>query len=457
MQDIDGPRTSAVQRAWLIDEIVRNILAHVPLVGSSKTLANCARVSTALSEPALDMLWSRMTGLSPLCQLLDEYPADENTSYLSTTIPHNAIDDAGWSRFTHYARRVRKLHYHCREGPSERLSQRTFAAIVRRASRAGAPLLPRLEELSWLHCARDITPYLHFLSPSLRRVTVYVQVGGSDPAPPPLPSPLDPQQQQQNPSSGFLSLLDAQSPQVEELSLEGIALPASLEPLLAFRRLRSLRLGTVACPVAVVVSYCGAMPTLASLSVDLSCSPATSASASPAHDHPHTEGDAPALRALEDLRVAGAPSLIEELLRSVPPGALRSASLSVLVPGYDQDGAARCTGVLSTRFRTSLQRIRVHYRHATDRLPHTTPLFARAVQPLLAIRGLRECTLAFEDSAPAAMTDADVREMAEAWPMLSLLEVALCRNPYTRLCGSRSGTVILGWMDDTQSTPDLVV
>ncbi len=86
MQDVDGPRTSPVQRAWLIDEVVRNILAHVPLVGSSKTLANCARVSTALSEPALDMLWSRVTGLSPLCQLLDASSVDEHTSHLSPTV-----------------------------------------------------------------------------------------------------------------------------------------------------------------------------------------------------------------------------------------------------------------------------------------------------------------------------------------------------------------------------------
>lgn len=59
-----------VQRVWLIDEVVRNILDQVPSVGCSRTLASCARVSTALSEPALDALWSRMSGLLPLCRLL---------------------------------------------------------------------------------------------------------------------------------------------------------------------------------------------------------------------------------------------------------------------------------------------------------------------------------------------------------------------------------------------------
>ncbi|OJT02103.1 hypothetical protein TRAPUB_7436 [Trametes pubescens] len=46
-----------------------------------------------------------------------------------------------------------------------RLSQRTFAAFVRGAFHAGAPLLLRFAVLSWLQYARDITPYLHFLLP----------------------------------------------------------------------------------------------------------------------------------------------------------------------------------------------------------------------------------------------------------------------------------------------------
>ncbi|KAI0372407.1 hypothetical protein BV20DRAFT_69513 [Pilatotrama ljubarskyi] len=426
---------TATQRVWLIDEIVRNILANLPSVGSSRTLASCARVSSALSEPALDLLWSRMTGLSPLCELLpqcsDHPDADEckdgaaTSSRRPSLVRRDVIADEDWSRFARYARRVRKLHYQCTESPSERVRQRTFAALVRRAARLGAPLLPRLEELSWLQFSHDITQYLHFLSPSLRRVTVYVQVGqGTGPSPPtPLPEPGN--EYGLKPTAGLLHVLDELSPDVEELSLEGMELPnptpASLEPLLAFKRLRSLHLGSLSAPVSVILSYCAAMPSLQSLSVDLTqCN---------SNLHLISRGtppqDEPALHALEVLRVAGTPSTIEELLGAVHSAQLRSVSISVTIPEHDLTGGTRCLSVLGSRFSTSLQSVRVHYKHANSRMASPARPFAHYVQPLLPLRDLRECSVTIEDNAPIRMTNADVQTMAEGWPALSSLEVVL--------------------------------
>ncbi|KAI0356991.1 hypothetical protein OH77DRAFT_187499 [Trametes cingulata] len=424
---------TAVQRVWLIDELVRNILGHLPSVGSAKTLASCARVSSTLSEPALDLLWSRMTGLSPLCQLLPQCCDDsdaERTDGAATSLPDKQLEviaEEDWTRFARYARRVRKLHYQCTEGPSERVRQRTFAALVRGAARLGSPLLPRLEELSWLQFSQDVAQYLHFLSPSLRRVTVYVQVGHrTGPTLPPPTPPGPPLQSDRGArhAGGLLRVLDEMSPDVEELSLEGMELPTptSLEPLSAFKRLRSLHLGSVAAPVSVILSYCAAMPNLSSLSVDLTRCNTNLHLAS----HKVRPQDEPTLHALEVLRVVGTPSCIEELLCAVDSPRLRSVSISLSIPEHDRTGGTRGLGLLGSRFSASLQTVRVHYKRTSARAAaaHARP-FAQYAQPLLPLRNTRECSLTIEDVAPIRMTDADVQTMAEAWPALTTLEILL--------------------------------
>ncbi|CDO75098.1 hypothetical protein BN946_scf185010.g23 [Trametes cinnabarina] len=413
-----GPHGTAVRQAWYIDEIVRNILAHVPSIGRSKTLASCARVSRAVSEPALDMLWSRMTGLYALCELLPRSPDRFEQLVDDRASDASAIDDdASWLRFAFYARRVKRLHHHCREGPSERLHQQTFAALVRHATRLGTPLLPRLEELSWLQFSRESTECLRFLSPSLRHVTIYCNAQPSQ-QPVDTPGPSETFAQR---GGVLLSLLNARSPDLEELSLEGIELPGPLQPLPTFNRLCSLKLGTLTASVSAILSYCSVMPTLTSLSVDLSRS-------DPAYFGAPDIG-APTLQALQDIKVAGSPAAVEELLQGIQSPALRSASLSLTIPEHDRDGGARCTGLLGLRFANSLESVRLEYRRSPERAhPHSQRAFAHCVRPLFAVRGLRRCTVTIEDASSTSMPDADVEAMAEAWPKMTALEVFL-RSP----------------------------
>ncbi|KAI0772730.1 hypothetical protein BD413DRAFT_621953 [Trametes elegans] len=414
---------TAAQRVWIIDEVVRNILAQLPSAGCSKTLARCACVSTAVSEPALDLLWRKMSGLLPFCTLLRgvlEVLDDTTNNDASATTPV-PIDDDHWQRFMRYARRVRKLHYHCTEGSLEHLQQRTFASLVHRAAHLGAPLLPQLEELSWLQFSHDITHYLPFISPTLRRVTVYVQVG---------PAARVPYAPDAQGSRGcLLQLLDVHSPDIEEISLAGIDFPASLEPLLAFKRLRSLRLGSVTAPTAVIVAYCAAMPTLSALFLDLSAAPAASRGSPPG------EEDGPGLYALKTLHIAGAPRAIEDVLGAVRSSALQSVTLALSVPEADHDGAARCMGLLGARLAPSLQTLRVRLKHAADPGHGTPRPFWSFVEPLLALRALRECALVVEDALPPALADADLRAMAVAWPALVSLEVGVrpCASPAAAL------------------------
>ena len=62
-------RTDCPHNIWFIDEVVRNVLTQLPR-GGERTLARCARVCHALSEPALDVLWYKLHGVTPLLKLL---------------------------------------------------------------------------------------------------------------------------------------------------------------------------------------------------------------------------------------------------------------------------------------------------------------------------------------------------------------------------------------------------
>ncbi|KAI9056431.1 hypothetical protein FKP32DRAFT_1682376 [Trametes sanguinea] len=419
------PRT-ATQRAWLIDEVVRDIMAHLPPAGRPKTLANCARVSRAVSEPALDVLWSRLTELSPLWNLLpdilDNFDSDSPVD--GRTVEMLAVDDAQWSRFTRYARRVRVLHYPCRAANSEWRHRRTLASLARHATRFGVPLLPRLEELSWLQFSRENTDCLRFLSPSLRRITIYCNDDSSH-GTGDAPEPSEPFIRR---GGVLLSLLNERSPGVEELSLEGVELPSPLAPMPAFAPLRSLHLGSMAAPVSAIIAYCSAMPNLSSLSVDLSRSDTAFGTYLGRHNTP-TYG-VPPLQALQSLRIVGAPAAIEELLEGIRSPSLRSAKLCVASPEHDREGGARCVSLLTTRFANSLESVRVEYkRSSAGRAQTNAPRpFSRFIRPLLAASHLRHCTVVVEDVAPTSMTDEDVAAMAEAWPALTALEVSL-RSP----------------------------
>ena len=72
----DGAGIPPTHQIWYIDEILRNILVYIPS-GCESTLASCARVSRALSEPALDALWRKISGLVPLLKLLSRSLREE--------------------------------------------------------------------------------------------------------------------------------------------------------------------------------------------------------------------------------------------------------------------------------------------------------------------------------------------------------------------------------------------
>ncbi|KAI1792776.1 hypothetical protein LXA43DRAFT_887016 [Ganoderma leucocontextum] len=418
----DEGNVSRAHQMWFIDEILRNILSHLPS-GCQSTLASCARASKALSEPALDALWCKISGLVPLFRLLPRslVEARNQRGDGHTFVLQGAIGDEEWGRFLHYSGRVRKLHYHYAEGPGERLGESAFSALVRHASRSGTTVLPNLQEIFWLQFLH-VAQCLPFLSRSLRRVTLYVQAA----SPTPLPAPAQIVPGATEGYTNLFGVLVAYSPCLEELSLEGIDFRTSwhlFSPTI-FKHLRALHLGSISTPTSVVVSYCSRMPLLASLSVvfrrswGMESVPARSQRGDQCQDPPR-------LSALEVLRIAGAPLDIEGILRAVDSPALHTVALSVSIPDDDTDGWTRCASLLSVRFSQSLRTVHTECTRSGTVVPSHARPFAQYARPLLPLRLLHDCAITIEDPAGVALTDEDVDAMATSWTSLSTLEVSL--------------------------------
>ena len=61
---------SSSHKIWTIVEVVREVMKQCREHELEGTLASCARVSRAISEPALEVLWEELDGLHGLFALL---------------------------------------------------------------------------------------------------------------------------------------------------------------------------------------------------------------------------------------------------------------------------------------------------------------------------------------------------------------------------------------------------
>ena len=256
----------------------------------------------------------------------------------------------------------------------------------------------------------------------MRRVTLYVQAT----SPSPWTDPLAPVRHEAlGGYAGLFGILDACSPCVEELSLEGIDFQTSayLASSVIFKHLRVLHLGSVSTSTSVILLHCSKMPRLASLSVVLRRS-ADSDDLGARSQRGDERHGMPTLSALEVLRVAGAPLEIEDILHAVDSPTLHTAALSVTVPDHDTDGWARCASVLSARFSRSLRTLRAECLRSGTVVPSHARPFAQYLKPLLPLQQLSDCVITVEDPAGVALTNEDVETIVSAWPSLSSLEVA---------------------------------
>ncbi|GJE97874.1 hypothetical protein PsYK624_140960 [Phanerochaete sordida] len=151
-----------------IDEITRSIASHVE---HRHTLVHLALVCRAFAEPATDELWSHLDGLKPLLMCLhSNLLGKSDTVYNALTILVPPTQDE-WSRFRHYARKVKSLETHATYGG--RLLDDAGYAILAEHHPDG--VLPNLRHLKWHEWGGE-TPALPFMRPTLSTLAF---VGGT--------------------------------------------------------------------------------------------------------------------------------------------------------------------------------------------------------------------------------------------------------------------------------------
>lgn len=268
---------------WSVTEMVCAVMGHLH---DQHTLAQCARVSRGISDPALQVLWENMGGIDWLPYLLPTSLKLAHTDSRSSVVGN--VDKRSnlilvsvllakvslalmlafqvscenfradeWARLQHYARLVRIYHYH---GGVE-----NFATAALLEKLQGRALLPCLQRLEW-YC-----PYNHsgsglfgaFLSPILR--TFYVDIlGEGEPLRgdnPDIPGAAE------YTTGMMLQMLRARSPHVESLRISTKVFPWTIKPLQGFSNLRSLTLWEVA-NLTLVLDVGSSLPFLQKLELD---------------------------------------------------------------------------------------------------------------------------------------------------------------------------------------------
>ncbi|OSC98452.1 hypothetical protein PYCCODRAFT_1397132 [Trametes coccinea BRFM310] len=132
-----------------------------------RTLARTARVSRAVSAPALDALWRHVDDFRRLLSIIPSY--HKGDSYRQQFC--DAISDADWHRFRTYAARVRSLHL--KDLYQAHIHAHVWPILARAALQQ--PLLPNLERLTGFCVNERSACYAFLLSPTIRELELQVQ------------------------------------------------------------------------------------------------------------------------------------------------------------------------------------------------------------------------------------------------------------------------------------------
>ncbi|OCH85916.1 hypothetical protein OBBRIDRAFT_838569 [Obba rivulosa] len=108
----------------------------------SRTLVAASRTCKVFADFALDVLWFKLESLQPLLNIIGAFiPSAADVLWLPSD---GMIAPVEWERFRKYAARIHILSLR----RDERINHRVLAYLS--AKNDGAPLLPALQELSWV-------------------------------------------------------------------------------------------------------------------------------------------------------------------------------------------------------------------------------------------------------------------------------------------------------------------
>ncbi|KAI0710307.1 hypothetical protein C8T65DRAFT_829666 [Cerioporus squamosus] len=406
-------RATSTYRALMCQEIAENICefldpsyhhqgkSHhsdgVKSIECKRTLARLARTCKALSDPALRVLWRRLSGLKKLLQLLPQYAEPKQSSYFThdPKIPKLLSaepDDHEWARLQSYAVRVRELNY----WEWNRVDSKTWTILSRRCN--GESLFPRLERLVNFDVRNpecDAPLISHLLFPlSLRYLTL-----SCDPW-------LERERGVQN--RDMLEDIVARVPNLQHLSLSrDMDKCPSLHPIKELQELKSLSFPpNIAVDDDDLLTHCASLPSLRDFSFRIDTQHGTKL---PSIKH--------GFHLLTRISLQGSAADIVWFFKETSVTSLRDVSLT-----FDR---ATNTYTLLRSLQAILPIVSPSLRYFSldTTVDVSEPLsLLKAVEPLLDLRSLQKFS-ATSTQALSLSAD-DLVRMATAWPDIRVLHIS---------------------------------
>ncbi|KAI0831811.1 hypothetical protein BC628DRAFT_1499751 [Trametes gibbosa] len=384
-----------MHHALLIDEILQLIFDHCAALLQSEprwTLCQLARCCKAWRDPALDRLWSRIDGASPLVGLLNRTKEWEVNF---TEVP---------STFRVYATRVKEISHHtCFDIP-----------ILDKAE----SIMPRLEAatLSFHGCT---VPCPWALSPLLKRVSINIGFARS-------PMTIV---HRANMAADYLGQVCMTAPALQSLHIRGRMTDSLNDVVTSFVQLRSLTIYSSCFLTAGTLAAIAAMPYLQSLAVHSSAIHHTD------FEDALARSTAPCFPALEQLEIRANGSLLATVIEHLPRDVLTKLRAEVdrssLGPGYLKGAFEQLAHKTSQSLTELLVEDLTEFEDLDSSLrPQASPEWypLSILTPLATLKGLRR--FALTSMLPSALTDADLEQLGKWWPSLEHLNLGTFDSEY---------------------------
>ncbi|KAI0629376.1 hypothetical protein C8Q77DRAFT_1143595 [Trametes polyzona] len=374
--------------ALLIDEVLQLIFDHcvaLPDADPRWTLCQLARCCKAWKDPALDRLWSRIDGATPLLNLL------------------KSSDDKILRSFHECAARVKEISHH--------------ACIPPMPTGEPTPILPRLQAVTLsFHGCTVLTPWV--LSSHLKRISVNI---GFARYPPMVTDRC-------NAVAGYLTQAQSCAPGLESLHIRGRMTDSLNSAVASLTQLRSLSIYSNRFLTCDTLAEIATFPNLRSLAVH----------ASSVRHSDFADALAPLYKpcfpALEELEIRASGSLLAVLVEHLPAGVLTKLNAEV---DRSPHGPSYLKGMLEELVqKTSASLTELSVEDLTEHedlesarslaSPEWYPL--SLLSPLAALKGLKRFSLV--SALPPAITDADLESMSKWWPLLTHLNLGTIESDY---------------------------
>lgn len=443
---------AAAYAVWSCRELVDEILNHLaPLTKEDikqtakgfqsrlrlsrsqcmKSLARLCRTCKTLSEPATAVLWRRLNKLDPFMRLFSQVQKQmaagrrsekfvrdcRRASHASRPVHdfrhssrpqalHEAIPDAEWARFQHYAQHLRELY----DGgdPHRHIYPRaTWTQLGARAD--GRPLFPRLRCLWSLQVDSAGILELPLLSPSVGNLSVVVQDHTVHHEPELIQRAL------QTVRQTVLHLEHLSLKCDEGNAFRGLSTAAS--SCLTFKDVRSLVLdGNLTVNRAILAGFCQ-LTALEHLSVTLYIT-----------DGERGLLDFGSFPSLRKACIRGPPDDLARFFAGVSLPALRELSLdfstdpaeAVLLASVASIFDAVPSGITHLELKRLRRASWFTPRSDEERRPRPHTLMP-IIEPAMRLRALARVSIDF--TFLPSVTDADIERMLEAWPELTELAI----------------------------------